>query len=200
MLRLPLALSLALLVAAVVTSAEPIREKEEDSYVGKKSVTQKEGVDYLWISEPEQEEAISSRVKRSPKVIKKSIIGKAIKKSLKKKSLKKKLLIKKGIKVAVLGSLVPKKGLKLVKKGLKAVPPLAAAGAHPAAIAGALPASIAGALPAAIAGALPAGIAAAIGGGAGAIGGPLVGPLIAGLGGAAGPAAPVLTAMAPFVG
>ena len=54
-LRLPLALSLALLVAAVVTSAEPIREKEEDSYVGKKSVTQKEGVDYLWISEPEQE-------------------------------------------------------------------------------------------------------------------------------------------------
>jgi len=189
MLRLPLALSLALLVAAVVTSAEPIREKEEDSYVGKKSVTQKEGV---WIFEPEQEEAISSRVKRSPKVIKKSIIGKAIKKSLIKKSLKKKLLIKKGIKVAVLGSLVPKKGLKLVKKGLKAVPPLAAVGAHPA--------SIAGALPAAIAGALPAGLAGAIGGGLGAVGGPLVGPLITGLVGTAGPAAPVLTAMAPFIG
>merc|ERR1712038_896893 len=192
MLRLPLALSLALLVAAVVTSAEPIREKEEDSYLAKKSVTQKEGV---WIFEPEQEEAISSRVKRSPKVIKKSIIGKAIK-----KSLKKKLLIKKGIKVAVLGSLVPKKGLKLVKKGLKAVPPLAAVGAHPAAIAGALPAAIAGALPAAIAGALPAGLAGAIAGGLGAVGGPLVGPLITGLVGTAGPAAPVLTAMAPLIG
>merc|ERR1712038_1619592 len=184
MLRLPLALSLALLVAAVVTSAEPIREKEEDSYLAKKSVTQKEGV---WIFEPEQEEAISSRVKRSPKVIKKSIIGKAIK-----KSLKKKLLIKKGIKVAVLGSLVPKKGLKLVKKGLKAVPPLAAVGAHPAAIAGALPASIAGAL--------PAGLAGAIGAGAGAVGGGLAGPIITGLVGTAGPAAPVLTAMAPFIG
>jgi len=192
MLRLPLALSLALLVAAVVTSAEPIREKEEDSYVGKKSVTQKDGEDYLWILEPEQEEAISSRVKRSPKVIKKSIIGKAIKKSLIKKSLKKKLLIKKGIKVAVLGSLVPKKGLKLVKKGLKAVPPLAAVGAHPAAIAGALPASIAGAL--------PAGLAGAIGAGAGAVGGGLAGPIITGLVGTAGPAAPVLTAMAPFIG
>ena len=52
-LRLPLALSLALLVAAVVTSAEPIREKEEDSYSQKLSHTK--GVNSLWILEPEQE-------------------------------------------------------------------------------------------------------------------------------------------------
>ena len=52
---MPLALSLTLLAAAVTVSAEPIREKEEDSYIGKNSVTQKEAEDYVWIVEPEQE-------------------------------------------------------------------------------------------------------------------------------------------------
>ena len=52
---MPLALSLALLVAAVIASAEPIREEEEDSYVRKNSVTQKDEEDYLWFVEPEQE-------------------------------------------------------------------------------------------------------------------------------------------------
>ena len=51
---MPLALSLALLVAVVITSAEPIREEEEDSYIGINSVTQKEERHYQRIGEPEQ--------------------------------------------------------------------------------------------------------------------------------------------------
>ena len=53
-LRMSLALSLALLVAVVITSAEPIREEEEDSYIGINSVTQKEERRYQRIGEPEQ--------------------------------------------------------------------------------------------------------------------------------------------------
>ena len=52
-LRVPLALSLALLVAAAITSAEPIRE--DDNYIGKHIHTHKEEVDYMWMVEPEQE-------------------------------------------------------------------------------------------------------------------------------------------------
>jgi len=144
MLRVPLALSLALLVAAVIVSAEPIREEQEDSYVRKNSVTQKDEEDYLWFVEPEQEEAISNRVKRSPVVPSFDVVQKALLKKAKKKTKK---LIKLGIKKSPFIALkAVKKSPFILKKVLKTkVPPLAFAGALPAAAIGAFPASLAGA-------------------------------------------------------
>jgi len=145
MLRVPLALSLALLVAAVIASAEPIREEEEDNYVGKNSVTQKNEDDYLWIVEPEQEEAISNRVKRSPVVPSFDVVQKTLFKKAKKKTKK---LIKLGIKKSPFIALkAVKKSPFILKKVLKkTVPPLAFVGAAPGAALGALPAGLAGSL------------------------------------------------------